>query len=41
MIYNNLPICDTFRLIDQDTLLGVMALKGMKQPFFFKLQREK
>ena len=41
MIYDNLPICDMFRLIDHDTLLGVMDLKGMEQPFFFKLQRDK
>lgn len=41
MIYDNLPICDTFRLIDQDTLLGVMDYKGIEQPFFFKLHRDK
>jgi hypothetical protein len=40
MIYDNLPICDIFRLINHDTLLGVMDLKGMEQPFFFKLHRE-
>ncbi len=40
MIYDNLPIYDTFRLIDSDTLLGVMDLKGMGQPFFFKLHRD-
>ena len=41
MIYDNLPIYDTFRLIDQDTLLGIMDLKGIEQPFFFKLFRER
>lgn len=41
MLYDNLPICDTFRLIDQDTLLGIMDFKGMEQPFFFKLHRDK
>jgi hypothetical protein len=40
MIYDNLPIYDTFRLIDRDTLLGVMDLKGVEQPFFFKLYRD-
>ena len=40
MIYDNLPIYDTFRLIDPNTLLGVMDLKGVEQPFFFKLHRE-
>ena len=39
MIYDNLPIYDTFRLIDSDTLLGVMDFKGVEQPFFFKLHR--
>lgn len=41
MIYDNLPIYDTFRLIDHDTLLGVMDFKGMERPFIFKLQRDK
>lgn len=40
MIYDNLPIYDTFRLIDADTLLGIMDMKGVEQPFFFKLHRE-
>ena len=40
MIYDNLPICDTFRLIDHNTLLGVMDFKGVEQPFFFKLHRD-
>ncbi len=40
MMYDNLPIYDIFRLIDQNTLLGVMDLKGMEQPFFFKLHRD-
>ncbi len=40
MIYDNLPIYDTFRLIDSDTLLGVMDFKGIEQPFFFKLRRD-
>lgn len=41
MIYDNLPIYDTFRLIDHDTLLGVMDFKGMQRPFIFKLQRDR
>jgi hypothetical protein len=40
MIYDNLPIYDTFRLINRDTLLGVMDLKGVEQPFIFKLYRD-
>ncbi len=41
MIYDDIPVYDTFRLIDRDTLLGVMDQKGMEQPFFFKLHRDK
>ena len=39
MIYDNLPIIDIFRKIDQNTLLGVMDMKSQK-PFFFMLKRE-
>ena len=40
MIYDKLPINDVFRKIDQDVVLGVMDLKGMKSPLFFILRRE-
>lgn len=40
MIYDNLPIVDVFRKVDDNTLVGVMDLKGMRQPFFFALKRE-
>ncbi|MDF3032062.1 MAG: hypothetical protein K0R03_2620 [Moraxellaceae bacterium] len=40
MIYDALPINDVFRQVDADTVLGVMDLKGMAQPFFFVLRRE-
>lgn len=40
MIYDDLPINDVFRRIDANTVLGVMDLKGMQQPFFFVLRRE-
>ncbi len=40
MIYDQLPINDPFRKIDQDAVFGVMDLKGMKSPFFFILRRE-
>lgn len=39
MVYDGKPINDIFRQIDSDTLLGLMDLKGMKRPFFFKLER--
>ena len=40
MIYDALPINDIFRKVDENTVFSVMDLKGMKQPFFFMLQRE-
>lgn len=40
MSYDALPINDHFRAVDADTLLGVMDLRGMEQPFFFVLRRE-
>lgn len=40
MIYDSLPIQDVFRAAASDTLLGVMDLRGMAQPFFFVLRRD-
>ncbi len=40
MIYDQLPINDIFRKLDEDTVLGVMDHKFEKDPFFFKLTRE-
>jgi hypothetical protein len=39
MIYNGLPINDIFRKVDENTLLGIMDLHGMEQPYFFVLHR--
>ncbi|WP_052466016.1 DUF4334 domain-containing protein [Mobilicoccus massiliensis] len=39
MTYDTQPIDDHFRRIDDDTLLGVMDMRGMTQPFFFVLRR--
>jgi hypothetical protein len=39
MIYNRQPINDVFRKIDNDTVLGLMDMVGMEQPFFFTLSR--
>ncbi|MFI1912553.1 DUF4334 domain-containing protein [Nocardia sp. NPDC020380] len=41
MIYDHLPIIDIFRRVDEDTLLGVMDLRGMDQPYFFVLYRDR
>ncbi|MCJ7720958.1 DUF4334 domain-containing protein [Candidatus Bathyarchaeota archaeon] len=40
MIYDDLPIFDVFRKIDNNTVLGLMDLKGVEQPFFFVLKRD-
>ncbi|MDF1630118.1 MAG: DUF4334 domain-containing protein [Alcanivoracaceae bacterium] len=40
MLYDDLPINDVFRKLDDNTVLGIMDLKGMAQPFFFQLKRE-
>jgi hypothetical protein len=39
MIYDSQPIRDVFRAADADTLLGLMEMEGMAQPFFFVLRR--
>lgn len=39
MVYDHLPICDHFRRIDDDRLLGIMDLRG-STPFFFTLTRD-
>ena len=40
MIYDQLPINDVFRKIDDRTVLGAMDLRGIKVPYFFVLQRD-
>lgn len=40
MVYDHLPIHDVFRKVDENTLLGIMDLKGVEQPFFFILRRD-
>ncbi len=40
MFYDDQPIVDVFRKVDPDTLLGVMDLRGMREPFFFALERD-
>lgn len=40
MIYDHLPIHDVFRKIDDNTVLGIMDLRGLEKPFFFILRRE-
>ncbi|MFG3615276.1 DUF4334 domain-containing protein [Nocardia sp. NPDC047654] len=40
MVYDHLPIIDHFRRADEHTLLGVMDLRGMAEPYFFVLHRD-
>ena len=39
MIYDNLPIHDHFRKVNDGLLLGVMDWKGAKQAYFFVLEK--
>ncbi len=41
MIYDYLPINDSFRKIDENTVLGIMDYKSLPQPFFFILERKR
>lgn len=40
MIYDHLPIIDIFRRVDDHTLLGVMDMRELAQPYFFLLFRD-
>ena len=40
MVYDALPIIDVFRRVDPATLLGLMDMRGLPQPFFFVLERD-
>ncbi|PQP42736.1 DUF4334 domain-containing protein [Mycolicibacterium austroafricanum] len=40
MIYDQLPVNDVFRSIDDRTVLGAMDLRGIRTPYFFVLQRD-
>lgn len=40
MIYDELPICDHFRKIDANRVLGAMDSKGTEDPYFFILEKE-
>lgn len=40
MVYDDLPIIDHFRKIEDGRLLGLMDLRHTEQPYFFLLSRE-
>jgi hypothetical protein len=39
MLYDDVPIVDVFRAVDDHTVLGCMDRKGDARPFFFVLRR--
>ncbi|AFZ04302.1 DUF4334 domain-containing protein [Calothrix sp. PCC 6303] len=39
MVYDYLPINDSFRKVDENTVFGIMDFKNLPQPFFFVLRR--
>lgn len=40
MLYDQLPINDVFRQLDDQTVLGAMDLRGLRHPYFFVLRRD-
>jgi hypothetical protein len=40
MVYDQLPIIDVFRRVDDETLLGAMDQRGAANPYFFILTRD-
>ncbi|MFP5021521.1 DUF4334 domain-containing protein [Pseudonocardia phyllosphaerae] len=40
MVYDDLPINDVFRRVDERTVLGAMDLRDLAAPFVFVLRRE-
>jgi hypothetical protein len=40
MVYDQLPIHDVFRKIDDQTVIGAMDLRGSRKPYFFALTRD-
>lgn len=40
MVYDDKPIIDLFKKIDEDTVLGLMDMRGLSRPFYFVLHRD-
>lgn len=40
MIYDQLPINDVFRKLDDESVIGAMDLRGSNKPYFFVLMRD-
>ncbi|HEX2075287.1 MAG TPA: DUF4334 domain-containing protein [Geodermatophilus sp.] len=41
IVYDALPVIDVFRRVTPDVLLGLMDMRGVPEPFFFLLTRER
>lgn len=39
MLYDALPVYDAFRKVDEDTVVGLMDMRGLDRPFVFVLRR--
>ncbi len=39
LVYDDLPVIDVFRTVDDRTVLGAMDARGMARPFLFQLTR--
>ena len=39
MVYDQLPIIDVFRRVDDTRLLGLMDMRAFRLPYFFVLSR--
>ncbi|GEK19867.1 DUF4334 domain-containing protein [Cellulomonas xylanilytica] len=39
LVYDDLPVIDAFRAVDDDTVLGAMDARGMPEPYLFRLTR--
>lgn len=40
MVYDQLPVNDVFRRLDDDSVIGAMDLRGSRNPYFFVLTRD-
>ncbi len=40
MVYDQLPVHDVFRKVDDETVIGAMDLRGSRRPYFFVLTRD-
>jgi hypothetical protein len=39
LVYDDLPVLDVFRTVDDATVVGAMDARGMAEPYLFVLRR--